>query len=51
MVGLSEVRWLGKNEIVSENCILFYLGEAKAKKNIAVVLINDIVRRVRKVEN
>ena len=49
MVGLSEVRWPGKGEILSGNYILFYSGGVKAEKGVALVLEND-VKRSTKVE-
>ena len=48
-VGLSEVRWPAKGEIVSGNYIMFYSGGVKADKSVAVVLRND-VKRLTKVE-
>ena len=50
VVGLSEVRWTGKGEIVSRNYTMFYAGRVKAEKCVAVVLRNDIVKRLTKVE-
>jgi hypothetical protein len=49
-VGLSEVRWPGKGEIVSGNYTMFYSGGVKAEKGVAVVIKNDIVKRLTKVE-
>ena len=46
VVGLSEVRWPGKGEIVSGNYTMFYSGGVKAEKAVAVVLRNDIVKRL-----
>jgi hypothetical protein len=47
VVGLSEVRWPGKGEIVSGNYTIFYSGRVRAEKGVAVVLRNDIVRQRR----
>ena len=44
VVGLSEVRWLGKGEIVSGNYTMFYSAGVKAEKGVAVVLRNDVKR-------
>ena len=49
-VGLSEVRWPRKGEIVSGNYTMFYSGGVKAEKGVAVVLRNDDVKRLTKVE-
>ena len=49
-VSLSEVRWPGKSEIVSGNYTMFYSGAVKAEKCVAVVLRNDVVKRLTKVE-
>ena len=46
VVGLSEVRWLGKGKIVSGNYTMFHSGGVKAEKGAAVVLRNDIVKRL-----
>ena len=45
VVGLSEVRWPGKGEIVSGNYTMFYSRGVKAEKGVAVVL-NDTVKRL-----
>jgi hypothetical protein len=50
VVGLSEVRWPGKGEIVSRNYISFYSGGVKAEKGVAAVLRNYVVKRLTKVE-
>ena len=50
-VGLSEVQWPGKGEIVSGNYTMFYSGGVKAEKGVAVVLRNDVVKRLTKVES
>ena len=50
VVGLSEVRWSGKGEIVSGNYRMFYSGGVKAEKGVAVVLRNDVVKRLTKVD-
>ena len=50
VVGLSEVRWPGKGEIVSGNYTMFFSGGVKAEKRVAVVLRNDDVKRLTKVE-
>ena len=50
VIGLSEVRWPGKGEIVSGNYTMFYSGGVKAEKGVAVVLRNDVVKRLTKVE-
>jgi Endonuclease/Exonuclease/phosphatase family. len=42
VVGLSEVRWPGKGEIVSVNYTMLYSGGVKAEKGVAVVLRNDV---------
>ena len=39
-VGLSEVRWPEKDEIVSGNYTMLYSGGVKAEKGVAVVLSN-----------
>ena len=49
-VGLSEVRWPGKGDIVSGNYTMFYSGGVKAKKSVAVVLRNDDVKRLTNVD-
>ena len=43
VVGLSEVRWPG-------NYTMFHSGKVKAEKGVVVVLRNDIVKRLTKVE-
>ena len=35
MVGLREVRWPGKDEMVSGNYTMFYSGGVKAEKGVA----------------
>ena len=50
VIGLGEVQWPGKREIVSGNYTTFYLGEENAEKYVTVVLRNDIVKYVTKVE-
>ena len=44
VVGLSEVRWPGKGEIVLGNYTMFYSDRVKAEKGVAVVLRNDVVK-------
>ena len=44
MVGLSDVRWPGKGEIVSENYTMFYSSGIKVEKGVVVVLRNDVVK-------
>ena len=41
-VGLSEVQWPGKGEIVSGNYTMFYSGGVKDEKGVAVVSRNDV---------
>ena len=50
VVGLSEVRWPGKGEIVRGNYTMFYSGGVKAEKGVAVMLRNDVVKRLTKLE-
>ena len=50
VVGLSEVRFPGKGEMVSGKYTMFYSGGVKAEKGVAVVLRNDVVKRLTKVE-
>ena len=49
VIGLGEMRWPGKGEIVSGNYTMLYSFSVKAEKNIAIVLRND-VKRMTKVE-
>jgi hypothetical protein len=44
------VRWPGRSEIVSGNYTVFYSGGVKAQKGVSVVLRNDIVKRLTKVD-
>ena len=44
VVGLNEVQWPGKGKVVLGNFTVFYLGGFKAKKGVAVILRNDIVK-------
>ena len=46
VVGLSEVRWPGKGDIVSGNYTMLYSGGVKVEKGVAVVLRTDIVKRL-----
>ena len=48
MVGLSEVWWPGKGKIMSGNYTMFYSGGVKAEKGVAVLLKNDVVKRLTK---
>ena len=48
--GSSEVRWPGKREIMSGNYTMFYSGGIKAEKGVAVMLRNDVVKRLTKVK-
>ena len=50
VVGLSEVRWPGKSKIVSGKYTMFCSGGVKAEKGVSVVLRNDKVKRLTKVE-
>jgi hypothetical protein len=50
VVGLSEVWWPGKGEIVPGNYVMFYSGGVNAEKGVAVVLRNDVIKRLTKVE-
>jgi len=49
-LGLSEVRWPVKSEMVLGNCTIFYSGEVKAGKGAAVVMRDDNVGSATKVE-
>ena len=44
MVGLSEMQWPGKGQIVSVNYTMFYSGGVTAEEGVAVVLRNDVKR-------
>jgi hypothetical protein len=50
VVGLSVVWWPGKGKIVSGNYTMFYSGGVKAEKGVAVVLRNNDVKLLIKVE-
>jgi hypothetical protein len=47
---LSEVRWSGKGDVESGNCTMFYSGGVEAEKVVAVMLRNDVVKLLTKVE-
>ena len=46
---MSEVLWPGKGETVSGNYTVFFSDRVKTEKSVAVVLRNDIVKRMTKV--
>ena len=50
VIGLSEVRWPGKGEIVSGNYTVYYSGGVKTEKGIELVLRNYIVKHVTEME-
>ena len=45
-VDLSEVRWIGRNNIVSGNYTMFYSDVVNAGKDTVIVLRNYIFKRV-----
>jgi hypothetical protein len=49
IIGLSEVRWRDKGEIVSGNYTMFYSGGNSAERGVAIMLENNIVSSVLKV--
>ena len=44
VVGLSELQWPGKGEMVLGNYTVFYSDGVKAEKGVALMLRNDIVK-------
>ena len=50
VVGLGEVQRSGKCEIVSGNYTMFYSGGVHAEKDAAIMMRNDTVKYVTKVE-
>ena len=49
IIGLSEVRWLDKGEIVSGKYTMFYSGGTTCERGVAIIMENKIVQSVNKV--
>ena len=50
VVGLSEVRWPGQGEKVSDNYTMFYSGGERAERGVAILMKNEIVKSVLSVQ-
>ena len=50
VIGLSEVRWPGQGEKVSDNYTMFYSGGERAERGVAILMKNEIVKSVLSVQ-
>ena len=50
VIGLSEVRWPGQGEKVSDNYTMFYSGGERAERGVAILMKNEIVKSVMSVQ-
>ena len=48
ILGVSEVRWKGQGEIRSGDYTVYYSGDERAEKGVAIVVHKSVVRSVAK---